>query len=343
VFRVREAEAKDLDQLHLLSKQAVFLNLPADRNLLTKKISRSQASFRGKLRDDSEGEYFFVLEDLEEGKVVGSATIIAKHGTPNEPHSYFQVVGKKKLSKSLHIGFLHQVLRMGFNFDGPTEIGGLVLLPEYRGHAEKLGKFLSFCRFMYIAARRPRFEDQLLSELMPPFNDRGESPIWEEIGRKFTNLRYDEADRLSRRNKEFITSLFPEGDIYTCMLAGEARAAIGEVGEETRPVKRMLENIGFRYTNMIDPFDGGPHMWAKTSAVLPVKNTKHFKLIESKSGKLGKGIEKQGYVMCLSKSGLRVIQGSTTHYKSGVMLSSDQRKSLAPDSKCEVYFLEMPS
>ncbi len=341
MFRVREAETKDLDHLYQLSRQAVFLNLPADRSLLTKKIARSHASFRGKLRDDTEGEYLFVLEDLNEDRVVGASSIIAKHGTPLEPHSFFQVVAKKKVSKSLHIGFLHQVLRMGFDFDGPTEIGGLVLMPDYRGHPEKLGKFLSFCRFMYIAARRPRFEDHLLSELLPPFNERGESPIWEEIGRKFTNLRYDEADRLSRKNKEFITSLFPEGDIYTCMLAGEARSAIGEVGEETRPVKKMLEKIGFKYTNMIDPFDGGPHLWARAASVLPIKNTKHTKVLDHKGKKVAQGPAKNVYVMCLSKTGIRAIQGQVKTSKLGLLLSPDQLKSLNYDNKSEVYFLEM--
>jgi arginine N-succinyltransferase len=338
MFRVREAEGKDLDDLFHLSRQASFINLPSDRNSISKKIAKSHASFRSKVKNDAECEYLFVLEDLENQRVVGTSAVIGKHGTPQEPHTYFQVLEKKKLSKSLHIGFLHQVLRIGFDFDGPSEIGGLVILPEFRGHANKLGRFLSFCRFMYISARRPRFEDELLSELMPPFNDRGESPIWEEIGRKFTNLRYDEADRLSRRSKEFITSLFPEGDIYTCMLAGEARSAIGQVGDDTEPVRRMLEKIGFQYRNMIDPFDGGPHYWAKTSNVLPVKKTKLVKLASSTPRNAK---EAHGFVMSLSKGGVRAVQGQFHFGPSGLSLTDKQEKNLSLDSKSEIYFLEM--
>lgn len=341
MFRVREVEGKDLEDLLTLSKQALFLNLPADRNMLGKKIAKSHASFRGKLKSDAECEYTFVLEDLEQQRVVGAASIIAKHGTPLEPHTYFQVVEKKKLSKSLHIGFLHQVLRIGFDFDGPTEIGGLVVLPEYRGHAQKLGRFLSFCRFMYISARSPRFEDEMLSELMPPFNDRGESPIWEEIGRKFTNLRYDEADRLSRRNKEFITALFPEGDIYTCMLAGEARSAIGQVSDDTIPVKKMLEKIGFQYRNMIDPFDGGPHFWAKTGSVLPVKKTRLVKLAKADPKKNKNSKLAYGFVLTLSKGGLRAVQDDFSFLPAGLVLNATQEKNLSLDSKSEIYFLEM--
>jgi arginine N-succinyltransferase len=340
VFRVRDVEARDLEDLFRLSKQAVFLNLPSDKTQLSKLISRSQSSFKNRERTLERDKYIFVLEDLESGRVIGSSSIIAQHGTPDEPHTYFQVLTKKKISKSLHIGFLHQVLRLGFDYDGPTEIGGLVLMPEYRGHKEKLGRFLSFTRFMYIAARRTQFKDEILSELMPPFNERGDSPIWEELGRKFTNLRYDEADRLSRRNKEFITALFPEGDIYTCMLNSEAREAIGQVGAETEPVRKMLEGIGFRYRNMIDPFDGGPHYWAKTSQIDPVKKTLRVKLA-SKSGGAMKTQTRYGILMNLERQHVRAEQMNFEFRKSDVILSDEQRLRLDIKNNPELYFLEI--
>lgn len=338
MFLAREAEARDLEDLFRLAGMANFINLPHDRALLSKQISKSVASFRGKI-DPRTAEYMFVLEDRAQGKVIGSSMMIAQHGTPDEPHTFFQVVPKKKESKSLHIGFLHQVLRMGFDFDGPTEIGGLVLNPEYRGHPEKLGKLLSFVRFVYMAARRPYFRDEVLCELMPPFNERGESPIWEELGRKFTNLRYDEADRLSRRSKEFITSLFPEGDIYTCMLSGEARGAIGQVNTDTLPVKKMLESIGFKYRNMIDPFDGGPHYWAKTSAIDPVKRTKRVRLSAKKlkDAKAGTGV-----LLAFSKKGVRAAQVEL-FLRAGGDFNVDDHVSEALDleTASETHFLEM--
>jgi arginine N-succinyltransferase len=351
VFRVRDVEPRDLDDLLRLSKQAVFLNLPSDRLQLTRLITRSQSSFKTRERTLEKDKYVFVLEDMNEGRVVGTSSIIAQHGSPAEPHTYFQVLTKKKVSKSIHIGFLHQVLRLGFDYDGPTEIGGLVILPEYRGHAEKLGKFLSFARFLFIAARRTQFKEDLLSELMPPFNERGESAIWEELGRKFTNLRYDEADRLSRRNMEFFTSLFPEGDIYTCMLSGDAREAIGQVGEETLPVKKMLEGIGFKYNNMIDPFDGGPHYWAKTSQVGPVKRTQRVKLLHAaapskkkspKSSATASLTQKSGIVMALDRARVRSCQGDFYLRKHEISLNDEQTAALGiRDSNPELYFLEM--
>jgi len=107
---------------------------------------------------------------------------------------------------------------------------------------------------------------------MPPLDKDGNSPLWEAIGRRFMNMDYQDADILSRNNKEFIFSLFPSGIIYQTLLPVEARNSIGKVGEETKPVKKMLESIGFKYTMEVDPFDGGPHYRAKKSEILPIKN-----------------------------------------------------------------------
>ncbi len=343
MFLVRNAEPDDLEDLFRLSKQAVFLNLPSDKLSLSKLITQSQNSFKEKDRVLEKGRYLVVLEDTVKKRVIGTSSIIAKHGTPSEPHTFFRVLEKKKLSKSLHIGFIHQVLRLGFDHDGPTEIGGLVLMPEYRGHAERLGKFLSLSRFMYIAARPEEFEDNVLAELMPPFTEKGESPIWEALGRKFTNLRYDEADRLSRKNKEFFAALFPEGDIYTCMLDPDARQAIGEVGAETEPVRKMLMNIGFSYKSMIDPFDGGPHYWAQTNKIKPVAKTKAINVEKDKAKfKSGvKGVSKvRAFVMSLNKGQPRIIQGDFIVKGKSVLLDEKQLEVLSYRKGSEVYFLE---
>ena len=42
--------------------------------------------------------------------------------------------------------------------------------------------------------------------------------LWESLGRHFTHMTYLEADLLSKRNKEFIKSLFPQSDIYASLL-----------------------------------------------------------------------------------------------------------------------------
>jgi arginine N-succinyltransferase len=108
--------------------------------------------------------------------------------------------------------------------------------------------------------------DEILAELLPPLEPDGTSYLWEAIGRRFTGLTYREADRLSKRNKEFIRGLFPD-HVYATLLSDEARRIIGEVGAQTRGVEKMLRRVGFHYAARIDPFDGGPHFLARTDDI----------------------------------------------------------------------------
>ena len=124
-------------------------------------------------------------------------------------------------------------------------------------------------RFLYIKLHRELFRDELLAELLPPLEPDGTSHLWNAVGRKFTDMTYAEADRLSKKNKEFIKGLFPEGAIYATLLPQDAQDVIGKVGAQTKGVEKMLRRIGFRYAWRVDPFDGGPHFTAPTDEVTP--------------------------------------------------------------------------
>lgn len=269
-FLVRPVHFDDLNGLVDLAKQFNLLNLPGDKKVLSEKIDRSVQSFSGELPKEK-SEYLFVVEDTEENIVVGSSLILAKHGTAEVPHSYFRVLKKDHFSQALGIGFIHQVLRFQLDFDGPTEIGGLLVDKIYRRRPEKLGKQISLSRFLYMATYPERFESRVLCELTPPLTDENRSEFWEALGRRFTGLNYTEADLLSQTNKEFIESLFPVEDIYLCLLDSKARVVLGRVGEATKPAQHLLENIGFEYLEEVDPFDGGPHYGCDTKDILPIK------------------------------------------------------------------------
>lgn len=269
-FVVRPVRHDDLNQLTDLARQFHLLNLPGEKKILASKIDRSLQSFSGKL-DKYESEYLFVLEDTEEQIVVGSSLIMAKHGNEETPHNYFKIFKRNHYSEDLGIGFIHQVLRFQMDIDGPSEIGGLLVEKAYRRRPERLGKQISLSRFLYIALNREKFEERVLCELTPPLTEDGRSEFWEALGRRFTGLPYQEADLLSQSHKEFIGSLFPEEDVYLCLLDAKARAVLGRVGEHTRPAQHLLESIGFEYLEEVDPFDGGPHYGAKTADILPIK------------------------------------------------------------------------
>ena len=270
-FLLRSVRQNDLRSLQDLAGQFSLLNLPADKKILGEKIERSIASFAGEL-PKRDAEYLFVVEDLEQEAVVGSSLILAKHGNDDVPHYYFKLVKKNRFSEDLGVGFIHQVLQFKEDTDGPTEIGGLLIDRTYRRRPEKLGKQISLVRFLYMGMAKNEFETRVLCELTPPLGEGGRSEFWEALGRRFTGLPYQEADLISQRNKEFISSLFPEEDIYLCLLDSRARLVLGRVGDETRPAQHLLESIGFKYLHEVDPFDGGPHYGANVEDITLVKN-----------------------------------------------------------------------
>jgi len=270
MFLLRDVQRHDLSGLKRLAAVLDSVNLPDDERVLEEAIDKSIRSFDGRIQKPLERAYLFVLEEPKSGKVIGTSMVIAQHGTRDAPHVYLEVSQREHYSQTLDKHFRHTVLSIGYHYEGPTEIGGLVVDPDYRGQG-KPGKQLSYVRFLFMAMHRRKFRERVLAELLPPLLPDGRSLLWEAFGRKFTGLTYQEADRLSRQNKEFIKELFPQSDIYATLFNARVQKAIGRVGKSTEPVQRMLEKIGFRYAERIDPFDGGPHFEAQLQDVLPLR------------------------------------------------------------------------
>lgn len=258
MFLLREVRPSDLEDLEVLAERLNTLNLPANRDTLKKLIDYSRSSFGGKLEKPEERQYIFVLRDIENDRVIGTCMIIAQHGSYERPSVYYQVREVQKYSSTIERHFRHQVLQIHYNYHGPTEIGGLILHPDYRGHHLKLGKLLAFVRFLYVGMHPELFQDELVAELLPELNEDGTSELWAHLGQNFTGLDYMTADKMSRRNIEFIRALFPFEPIYTALLPDSVSEKIGKVGGPTKPVEKMLRSIGFEYDHSIDPFDGGP-------------------------------------------------------------------------------------
>jgi arginine N-succinyltransferase len=279
MFLIRESFEGDVEQILEIAHHLDTVNLPADRGHIERIVALSTASFEETLAPP-EREYLFVLEDLAARRLVGTSIIHAQHGTRRSPHVFLQVLEDERYSETLDRYLVHECLRLAYNYDGPTEIGGLILLPEYRGHSDSLGRFLSYTRFLFIAMHRSVFRDRVISELLPPLEPDGSSRLWNQLGQKFTGLTYHEADLLSKDNKEFIKSLFPHGLIYTSLFPPEVREVIGVVGPETKGVEKMLRRIGFEYARQIDPFDGGPHFIAETDRITLVRDARQVELVE---------------------------------------------------------------
>lgn len=336
MYRVRPAAPGDLDGVLAVARHLDSLNLPSDRTLLAALLARAHASFAGALAP-LEREYLFVLEECAGGRIVGTSMIHARHGTPVAPHVYFEVVEEARYSVMLDRRVRRRLLRLGFDEDGPTELGGLVLLPELRQNGAGLGRLLSYARFVFIGAHRAWFRDELLSELLPPLGADGSSPLWDALGRQFTDLSYREADRLSHRGKEFIRALFPAEPIPLGALPAAAQAQVGAVGPATVGVERMLARIGFRFSGRVDPFDGGPHLSARTDEVTLFRTLKRARAVDgTPSGRAG--------IIAAEPGGrFRAIPLPIERRGGNVLVPADARAQLGIDVGDRVWVQPLPA
>lgn len=273
---IRSARLDDLGFLVRIARHLNSYNLPYDRDVLKGMLRDSQAAFAGQAVPDDRRRFIFLAEDTETGKAVGSSLIIARHGTPILPHLSFRLTEERKTSRTLGKTVRHKTLQLQSDRTGVTEIGGLALLPAWRGHADKAGKQLSYARFAYMALHPGRFRRKVLVEYLPPLGKEGNA-LWRALGEKFTGLGYRKADSLSARNKEFILGLFPKEKIYCSLLPEAAVSNIGVPGEGARSSLAILERIGFRFLGQVDPFDGGPHYGAPMGRITLVRRTRIFK------------------------------------------------------------------
>lgn len=335
---VRDVQKGDLAGLKRLAAVLNTVNLPNNTAMLESIIDKSVRSFQGKVKAPFEREYLFVLEDERTKTLLGTSMVIAQHGTYDAPHIFYEVSEREHYSASIDRHLRHKVLSIGYNYEGPTEIGGLVVDPAFRSGEAKPGKQLSYVRFLFMAMHRRLFREQVLAELLPPLLPDGRSLLWEACGKKFTGLTYQEADRLSRQNKEFIKELFPSSDIHVALFPSRVQKVLGEVGSQTRGVQRMLERIGFHYVERIDPFDGGPHFEAPLEDITLVKQMRTLALSEKAFAGDGEDV----LVACEPKAGrarFRAVRTQVWVEGKQVLLTPEAREILGASSGTKLHLI----
>lgn len=341
-YEIRGATPADEDQLLAVAGHLNTVNLPNDREEIRGILEQAHKSFTGAIKDARRREYVFVLVDNVEKRIVGTSMVIGQLGRRDAPYIYVDVSGEERYSATLDRHFQHTVLKIGYSYNGPTEIGGLIVAPDYRKKPERLGLLISYVRFLYVKMHRELFKDELLAELLPPLEPDGTSHLWNALGRKFTEMTYAEADRLSKKNKEFIKGLFPEGAIYATLLPQDAQDVIGKVGAQTRGVEKILRRVGFRYAERVDPFDGGPHFTAPTDEVTLVQRTH-----EATVGKLlsGGAMPKGRALVAIERSEPPFFRCVHTPWQSGeegvIDIASDAAEQLGLGEGAKVWVLPL--
>jgi arginine N-succinyltransferase len=267
---IRPARPDDLQPLYEMAKLTGggFTNLPADREALARKLTRSADAFASPHEAPEDHLYLLVLENTATGRVGGTAQMFSAIGRTSPFYSY-RIGTLSQYSRELARTFRAEMLSLTTDLEGSSEVGGLFLHPRER--AGGLGLLLARSRYLFIRQHRRRFADRVVAELRGVIDEAGGSPFWDGLAGKFFGMGFQEADAFNAVNgHQFIADLMPKHPIYTAMLPEGARHVIGLPHPSGRAAMRMLEAEGFAHQGYVDIFDGGPTMAAATDAIRSV-------------------------------------------------------------------------
>jgi len=277
---VRPVQEDDVDGLLELLDDIPdsITSLQPDRGYLLAKIHQSLRAFYPVVKEPGMERYFFVLEDTLANRLVGTCGIDAKTGG-FEPNYTYEIVTNQFRHRKPDIETTIRELVLRTEHEGPSELGGLFLHPDYRGSG--IGGTLSRSRFLFAKAFPSRFTKKIMTEFRGVVTEEGEVPFWEAIGRHFfvhDFFTLDQTSAVSR--KDFIRDLMPRHPIYINLLPEAAREVIGRPHPATEPAVRVLESEGFKFIDQVDIFDAGPIYAANFSKTKSFKKAKKLKVKE---------------------------------------------------------------
>ena len=271
---VRPVKTTDIDNVLVIARAAYpgMTTLPPDRAALMGKIAKSTESIANSIIDPASEVYLLVMEDTDSGKLVGTASIIAKLGIDDQFFSY-KLNKQTQYSRQMNKKVTVETLHLTNHFEGFAEVATLYLTEDYRKNGN--GKLLSRSRYLFMAEFRQRFPEKVMADLRGYFDENGRSPFWEALGSHFFNMSYSEADLYGALNgNQFIADLMPKHPIYVNLLPKEAKEVIGRPNDQGRPALAMLEKEGFRYNGQVDIFDGAPSLDATIDELETIQNSK---------------------------------------------------------------------
>jgi arginine/ornithine succinyltransferase subunit-like protein len=267
VFVIRQATPDDQDAVIRLARMLEPDGLPDPARL----IGISRDSFAERRGGDEPRTFLFVLEDTDASGVVGMSAITA--GAPEGLVS-FQLAKRQHYSEDLQTGQVHVTLRLTDDDRPHARLHGLVLAPPYRGHRARLGSLLGLAPLHFVGLQRASFEPTIVARLPAPRPADPRDAFWEQVGRRFVNLSYEEACAFRLRSREFITALIPAQEIYVSLLPPETRKHIGRTSDEAAAARHVLLAQGFVARDRIDPVSGGPILEAARDEIELVRGAR---------------------------------------------------------------------
>ena len=283
---VRPAQLDDLPAILRLASLAGpgFTSLALGERELAHRIENSVASFAANVQSPGSEMYFLLVEDTRSKQVVGIAGISARVGV-RVPFFNYRRTTLAQCSSAVDRRFDMDALYPVNEVAGATEVGTLFVMSEVRGTGS--GRLVAKSRYLLMAMARERFGDLVIAELRGVVDAQGHSPFWEALGRPFFRMDFEDADRISALDNQFISDLLPTHPIYLDLLPEEARAVVGVAHPEGQAARRLLEAEGFRHRGLVDVFDAGPVLSARKERIKTFRHSRRatVRVGEPKAGR----------------------------------------------------------
>ena len=239
---IRPGTLRDIPQLQQLAESFPLGNLPEDKNQLTEIIKKSLLSFSKNLPKD-QCRFLFVLDF--NGKLIGSSQILSYQAN----HPYFLLYDTKEKET---------VLQLSKDQKGKTQIGGLILHPQYRTHSEKFGRQIGLFRFLYMTEHPEAFTETIEVSLTAPLEENNSNPFWRFVNFPKLPKDYTKALKLYKINPPLFFSHLPkEKMIHLKNFPKTLKHSLHNVHPETLPVYKGLLKLGFKKTSRHHILDGG--------------------------------------------------------------------------------------
>ncbi len=272
-YLIRPAKLSDLFSVLDLARKAGpgFTSLKPDEAAIAARLQKVEASFHAPADTPRDKlAYLMVLEDSD-GTVIGISGVKPAIGT-ERPFYNFRVASTGQVSFSAKRRFDMTMLWLVSECDGFSEVGSLMLDPDRRGGG--VGRMLAQARYLLMAADRSRFADTTVAELRGWFDRDGTSPFWDAVGAPFFHMSFDEADALSASTDgQFLADLLPRFPICLDLLPDHVRDVVGKCHSDGEGARRLLEWEGFHWPRLVDVFDGGPLVMARTDEIRTLRDS----------------------------------------------------------------------
>ena len=264
MYSLRPAKQTDIsDILTLACEQgSCHASLPKTDEAIRSVIQTSEDAFRNPSDQPSlTGNYFWVLS--KESAIVGTIAIEAFTGQ-KEPFYSYRRETLINASYRLKVKQSIPVLYQSHELAGYSQLHSITLHPKHR--TSSTIALLIQGVILYISEHPENFSSKLLIEFPGCKDERGDSPLWNDLGLHFFQMSLKQACyHASVEDKALIAQLMPNHPLYENLLSSTSQSTLGEPQQDLDDYYQSFIREGFRPSNHIDIFDGGPCLTCQSS------------------------------------------------------------------------------